>query len=95
MYPSTFAPVSKELIQSRLLEIISRLQGSETMTHVADGHLVRDFGLDSLGMLELLMACENEFQVVIPEKEWIGITQLSHLTRAIQNYLHTQREVAA
>ncbi|MBM4273253.1 MAG: AMP-binding protein [Deltaproteobacteria bacterium] len=49
-----------------------------------DDHLELDLGLDSLGLVELLAALENRFNLKIPDEEFTGIFTVSELIRFIE-----------
>ena len=55
-------------------------EGITLETNIAD-----DLGADSLDVVELLMAIEDEFEVEIPDEEIENIKTIGDLTEYIQN----------
>ena len=56
-----------------LLKELSRLSGLEEEEITEDSHLYTDLGLDSLMALELLLAMEQKFGIVIPDENAAGL----------------------
>ncbi len=76
-----------QLVKAHLCTIVNRVTHQNMSELPAEGHLVKDLGMDSLEMLELVMECEKEFQVVIPDREWTSITRIQDLIHAISRQL--------
>ena len=60
---------SAEDILAKLAEILSKDFGIEEERVTPEGKLNDDFDLDSLDRVELLMMCEEEFEIEIPDEE--------------------------
>ena len=70
-----------EKIKEMLAEQLDADAESMTMeTDIAD-----DLGADSLDVVELLMAIEDEFEVEIPDEEIENLKTIGALTEYIQN----------
>jgi acyl carrier protein len=56
-------------IKSRIIEIIANQLGVEEEDVGGDASVVDDLGADSLDVVELVMALEEEFNLEIPDEE--------------------------
>ncbi len=56
-------------IEERLKEIISNRLGVNSSETVPEAKFTDDLGADSLGVVELVMAIEEEFKIEIPDNE--------------------------
>ncbi|HEX6147096.1 MAG TPA: acyl carrier protein [Acidimicrobiia bacterium] len=56
-------------IAGRLSEVLVSELGLEEAKITEDAHFEEDLDVDSLGVVELLMALEDEFGVKIPDEE--------------------------
>lgn len=56
-------------IAGRLSEVLVTELGLEEAKITEDAHFEEDLDVDSLGVVELLMALEDEFGVKIPDEE--------------------------
>ena len=70
-----------EKIQEMLAEQLEVDKSELTM----DTNMAKDLEADSLDVVELLMAIEDEFGVEIPEEEIENIKTIGDLTEYIQN----------
>ncbi|KAJ7254021.1 acyl carrier protein-like protein [Mycena haematopus] len=80
--------LSTEVVQNRILEL---LKGFEKVDHdklTPTASFVRDLGLDSLDVVEVQMAIEEEFSIEIPDAEVDEIQTVaqgrSFFSRALQ-----------
>jgi acyl carrier protein len=48
-------------------------------TLTPESKLVEDAGLDSLDLVELVMTCEDEFQIEIPEDKLIAVSTINDI----------------
>jgi len=60
---------SSTTIQQRVNDILAEQLGVETGILTPEANLVDDLGADSLDVVELVMALEEEFGVEIPDEE--------------------------
>ena len=60
---------NEEDILAKLAGILSKDFGIEKERVCPEGRLNDDFDLDSLDRVELLMMCEEEFEIEIPDEE--------------------------
>ena len=58
-----------EEIRSDLAEITNEVAGTETDEVQLDKSFTEDLDIDSLSMVEIVVACEEKFGVTIPDDE--------------------------
>ena len=64
-------------IEERVAAIISEQLGVEVSTLTPDAHLLDDLGADSLDVVELVMALEEEFGIEVPDDDVENIRTVS------------------
>lgn len=77
-------------IKNRIVEIIANQLGIEVDDVTAEASVIDDLGADSLDVVELVMALEEEFDLEIPDEE-------AEKIRSVQNifdYMATALQVA-
>jgi acyl carrier protein len=52
-----------------------------------DAHFIKDMGLDSMALLEVLATMEKKFGVQIPESEFPNITTITKCAETVRKYL--------
>jgi acyl carrier protein len=52
-----------------------------------DAHFIKDMGLDSMALLEVLATMEKKFGVQIPESEFPNITTIAKCAETVRKYL--------
>ena len=60
---------STEEIRSDLAEIVNDIAGVAVDDVQLDKSFVDDLGVDSLSMVEIIYACEDKFEVSIPDED--------------------------
>lgn len=60
--------MDREKIIEKLTEIICEQLGLDTDEVSLDGNIREDFDADSLDMVDIIMSCEDEFSVEIPDE---------------------------
>ena len=60
---------STEEIRSDLSEIVNDIAGVAVEDVQLDKSFVDDLGVDSLSMVEIIYACEDKFEVSIPDED--------------------------
>ena len=70
---------SADNVEAQLKEIIVDLSEVPHDKFSWDGVLKEDFGLDSLDMVELVMICEKDFYISVPDREWQKLRTASDL----------------
>ncbi|MFY9326174.1 MAG: acyl carrier protein [Candidatus Nanopelagicales bacterium] len=61
--------MTEEQILSELAEILAEVAGVEAAKVSADKSFLDDLEVDSLSMVEVVMAAEDKFEVKIPDEE--------------------------
>ena len=56
-------------VQTKLAAIMNKEFGIEEKHVSSEGKLSDDYDLDSLDRVELMMACEEEFNIAVPDEE--------------------------
>ena len=61
------------------------LSNFTTKTLTAESRLIEDADLDSLDLVELVMTCEDEFQIEIPEDRLIAVSTVNDILLLIDS----------
>ena len=77
-------------LKERILEIISNQLGIDETEITPEANVVDDLGADSLDVVELVMALEEEFNLEIPDEEAGRIINVQN----IFDYMGTALQVA-
>ena len=59
----------KETVESRVKKIIVQQLGADPRSVTREKYFMDDLGADSLDVVELIMAIEEEFDTCIPERD--------------------------
>ena len=70
-------------LEERIRGVVARQLGVERAEVVPDASLYEDLGADSLELVELLMALEDEFDIEVPEDVAETITTIADVERYI------------
>jgi acyl carrier protein len=74
-------------IKNRIVEIIANQLGIEEEDVTAAASVIDDLGADSLDVVELVMALEEEFDLEIPDEEAEKITNVQKIFDYMANAL--------
>ena len=74
-------------VEDRVRAIIVEQLGLEEDGAASDASLIDDLGADSLDLVEVIMALEEQFDIEIPDEEAEGIETLSQAVRYIEERL--------
>ena len=74
-------------IKNRIVEIIANQLGIEEEDITAAASVIDDLGADSLDVVELVMALEEEFDLEIPDEEAEKITNVQNIFDYMENAL--------
>ena len=66
-------------LKERIVEIIANQLGLDQTDITADANVVDDLGADSLDVVELIMALEDEFDLEIPDEQAEKITNVQNI----------------
>ena len=80
-----------ENIQERLIPLIAFQLGVYETDIPPNAHFVVDLGADSLDVIELVMAFEEEFGITIPDEDIEGLETVDHATDYIGDRLRGVR----
>ena len=72
-------------MKKRIVQIIARQLGIEETDVTAQSSVVEDLGADSLDVVELIMALEEEFDLEIPDTEAEKIVNVQNIFDYMQN----------
>lgn len=74
-------------MRKRIAQIIARQLGIEETDVNAQSSVVEDLGADSLDVVELIMALEEEFDLEIPDSEAEKIVSVQNIFDYMENAL--------
>jgi acyl carrier protein len=74
-------------LEERIRTVVARQLGVERAEVLPDASLQDDLGADSLELVELLMALEDEFDIEVPEEIAETITTIADVERYIIEHL--------
>ena len=66
-------------IEQKVIEIIIRELGLEESEIAPEKDFIKDLGLDSLDVMTLAMAMEEEFDIEIPDDDVEGVKTVQHV----------------
>lgn len=73
------------MVLEKIKEILADQLDADIETLSADTKIAEDLGADSLDVVEILMAIEDEFNVEIPDEEIDNIKTIGDVADYIQN----------
>lgn len=76
----------KDSIRELITEIAEDMD-VETESITDGAHFIKDMGLDSMALLEVLATMEKKFSVSIPETEFPNLTSIDKCTATVEKYL--------
>jgi len=74
-------------LEERIRGVVARQLGVELSEVLPDASLQEDLGADSLELVELLMALEDEFDIEVPEEVAETITTIADVEHYIIEHL--------
>jgi acyl carrier protein len=74
-------------MKKRIVQIIAKQLGIEETDVIAQASVVEDLGADSLDVVELIMALEEEFDLEIPDTEAEKIVNVQNIFDYMENAL--------
>jgi acyl carrier protein len=74
-------------MRKRIVQIIAKQLGIEEIDVSAQASVVEDLGADSLDVVELIMALEEEFDLEIPDTEAEKIVNVQNIFDYMENAL--------
>jgi acyl carrier protein len=76
---------------SQLINEIGADVGADESKITDDAHFIKDIGLDSMALLEVLATLEKKFGVSIPETEFPNLITINKCTDTVQKYLAAKK----
>jgi acyl carrier protein len=86
--------MNKDEIKNQITDLITEIAEDmdvDESTITDDAHFVKDMGLDSMALLEVLATMEKKFGVSIPESEFPNITTINKCTDTVEKYLAAKK----
>jgi len=86
--------MNKDEIKSAITDLITEIAEDmdvDASTITDEAHFVKDMGLDSMALLEVLATMEKKFGVSIPESEFPNITTINKCTDTVEKYLAAKK----
>ncbi len=80
--------MDREAIAERLTEVLVSELGLDADKINDDAQFEEDLDVDSLGVVELLMALEDEFDIKIPDEEAEGIVTVGQAVDLVYSKLN-------
>lgn len=80
-----------EIVARKVTSIICEQLGVEEGALVPEAHLLDDLGADSLDVVELVMALEEEFGIEVPDEDVENIRTI----RDVVQYVQERAEIRA
>ena len=71
----------------KLIELICRYVDIDPTTLNADTNIRSELGLNSLELVNIAVAIEDEFEVEIPDREVMNIETLADAVKIIEKYM--------
>lgn len=76
------------MVKEKVMEILAEELGVELDQIKMSSHLQDDLGADSLAVVEVIMAFEDEFDIKIPEEDTTQLTTVQDIV----NYIESKQE---
>ncbi|ODS77322.1 MAG: phosphopantetheine-binding protein [Cytophagaceae bacterium SCN 52-12] len=72
-------------MKNKIIEIFKNF-GIESSALTDDAHFIKDLGLDSLDLVDLMMQLEQAFGIAIPDEDYARITNLRNLVAYLEEH---------
>ena len=73
-------------LQERLYALVANQLGLEREDLVPEAHILDDLGADSLDVVELMLALEESFDIVVPDEDFERLQTIAD----VQQYLEVR-----
>jgi acyl carrier protein len=81
--------MDREQVADRLVNVLTSELGLDAAKISDEAHFEEDLDVDSLGVVELLMALEDEFDVKIPDEEAESIMTVGQAIDMVHSKLNS------
>lgn len=75
------------MVFEKIVKILAEQLDADAEAMTLETKIAEDLGADSLDVVELLMAIEDEFEVEIPDEEIDNIKTIGDVVEYIQNHM--------
>lgn len=72
-------------MEEKIISLIAEKLGKKPTQITLESRLVEDLGADSLDLVVLIMACEDEFGVSLPDEEVAKMKTIGDVVKYIEN----------
>lgn len=80
----TSATATPDNLSEWLREMVSDISPAPEEMYEPAATLREDLAMDSLDMVELIMNCEKQFYITIPDREWHGVKTVGDLENLLR-----------
>ncbi|MDX2286730.1 MAG: phosphopantetheine-binding protein [Bacteroidia bacterium] len=90
MHPDTPAPAAAPYagnLGDDLKTILLEIAECDPALYRSDARIREDLMLDSLDMVELVMICERDFGLILPDREWLPVRTVGELEQLLRSKL--------
>jgi acyl carrier protein len=85
--PTTTRPNPVLDFDAAFRQVVLEIADADPMDYDPSADLREDLALDSLDLIEMIMVCEKEFRVLIPDREWMTIKTVGELYALVKRHL--------
>lgn len=71
-------------LQERLYALVANQLGLEREELVPEAHILDDLGADSLDVVELMLALEESFDIVVPDEDFERLQTIADVQRYLE-----------
>jgi acyl carrier protein len=80
-----------ETIEGKVKQILVEQLGIDEAEATPEASIVDDLGADSLDTIEIVMACEEEFGIEIPDADAEKVTRVSDIVTYVEGRLTAKK----
>lgn len=75
------------MVFEKIKKALSEQLGIEESLITLESTFVEDLNIDSLDLVELILALEEEYQIIIPEEEAENLTTIGDVVNYVNNHI--------
>ncbi len=76
--------MTRDELRARLAEVLGTVAGIDPADVAPEKSLAEDLGIDSLAMVEVVVAAEDRFGVLIPDDDWARFRTVGDALRFLE-----------
>eukprot|EP00698_Gefionella_okellyi_P006694 TRINITY_DN16051_c0_g1_i1.p1 TRINITY_DN16051_c0_g1~~TRINITY_DN16051_c0_g1_i1.p1 ORF type:complete len:120 (+),score=17.93 TRINITY_DN16051_c0_g1_i1:39-398(+) len=84
------APLDEKTVTERIFDVVKAVQGVDPQKLTPTAHFQKDLGLDSLSVVEAVLAVEEEFAIEIPDADADKIETIADAVKYIVKHPHAK-----